>query len=284
MRAIVSLALAVLGGLTASVCPALAASAPATGTLYTVPVKLELPAAREVDAEEGWLFVPAHRPRPGAGVIETEGGGHAEVAVTALDLQRALRWPLPDAYERENLEAWPRFVWDLWQGDLRHLAQLALGYKQDRGRMTMIELLIDNSLGVSERRDLALMAEEAVVPLGAVNRQYRDTRDLTPTITVDDGFRENPATDVPIILLQGDIDLSTPYENAVALLGSLQNGHLALVNGASHGIGYEVVTLLPELAAGLTEFIADGTLAEDFSGRQSGHELPPFQFRTQSLY
>jgi hypothetical protein len=152
--------------------------------------------------------------------------------------------------------------------------------------------LIDNSLDITAARDKSLVTAPQVQWLGDINDQYHNTRDLTPTRKVADEFRADWSIDVPVLLLNGDLDWSTPIENARHLRGLLRQGHLIEIGGGTHCTEMsEVMAQQPALMQKIHSFIdADFTSAPPahfFSSLPANVALAPLQFQAPtgpSLY
>ena len=91
--------------------------------------------------------------------------------------------------------------------------------------------LVDHSLGISKARTQRLQNEPAYRWLGDVNWRLAALRDVVPTRAIDDDFRAFARSNIPVLMVHGDLDLSTPIENALELLPNLTNGHLIRVVG-----------------------------------------------------
>jgi len=203
-----------------------------------------------------------------------QSGDPVTVTVGRYDLQQALKKFAPDYYTREGLKKWPRFVLELLDGNFRYLATLSYRNRQS-DRIPLIFPLIDNSLGISEKRDRAIRNDPARSFTGPMNSLYYATRDLSPSPEVDDAFRSRPETDVPVLMIQGDLDRSTPIENARHILKKLENGHLLHVKNGTHLAIREVRKHHPDVAENLRSFL--------ISGREEGLseqvKIPPPDFQ-----
>ncbi|MEL6823110.1 MAG: alpha/beta hydrolase, partial [Calditrichota bacterium] len=112
-----------------------------------------------------------------------------------------------------------------------------------------------NSLGISDKRERVLNSEEAIKWLGDPNGYYKATREITPTPEVNDAFRFEEPIDIPVLMIQGDLDFSTPYENALHLQKFLKNGHLITVVDGTHSAVGEAILHNENEAMKMFEFM-----------------------------
>lgn len=151
------------------------------------------------------------------------------------DFQEQLRSGIAASRESTgSLENFHRFIYEVYNEDYRYLATKT--FKQRRGTLggPLQLILIDNSLGISSKRDEALNNEPARQWLGELNSIYKATRDVTPTPVIPDSSRVLES-DLPILFVQGDMDLSTPIENAIEAMETLSNCHMIRIKRGTHG-------------------------------------------------
>ena len=208
------------------------------------------------------------------------------VVVGADDLRTRLRGYsfLMRSTAHANLAHWPRFVLEMTQGDFRFLAALALESRKGEAAPPLITYSIDNSIGITKDRDTRLLREAENRWL-AMNQGYRATRRSFSAIDVGDAFRADQRSTVPTLLVSGDLDWSTPIENAEHALGFLKIGHLVTVKGATHcplNREEQLLAQQPATAEALRRFVDlefDATsAAEFFATLPKAVELQPIEF------
>ena len=204
------------------------------------------------------------------------------VTIGRLDFIQGLLYPFNTSPFTNNLAKWPRFVLEIFKGDYRFLAAQTW---EDRTATTlagMLGLLIDNSLGITKGRETKLLAEGEQQWVGKVHPWYMGTRDLTPTPDVGDEFRADFDIQVPVVLLQGDVDFSTPLENALHAKRFLRNGRVVVVEGGgTQSAHLEIYKFAPEVKTALQRFLTldlDPMPADLFAGLPERVKLPPPAF------
>lgn len=175
--------------------------------------------------------------RPVTATIEDPRNGKPiDVTLGASDVQQLITYGgMMGKTRAEKLGNWPRFILEMQRGDFRYAAAKTWERRtQERSGEPLIVALIDNSLGITAQRDAQLLAEPEARWLGDINDYYHNTRDLTPTAKVGDAFRADWQIEVPVLLVNGDLDWSTPVENARHASRFLAHGHYVEVTGGTH--------------------------------------------------
>lgn len=181
-------------------------------------------------------------------------GKPTTVIVRADDFRALLFSPWRGKALRDAPAMWPKFVTEVYNGDYRYAAARKLqGLFPFNGNVNLP--LIDHSLGITDRRDAQLQKEPAVALIGDPNSFYRSWASVTPTKVVDDRFRNFYPIAVPTLLVQGDMDWSTPLDNALDQGKYLQNGTVITVRTGTHIVGYELQQFQPALSEKIAAFI-----------------------------
>jgi len=100
---------------------------------------------------------------------------------------------------------------------------------------------------------------------------------------VDNAFRQDVEIDVPVLMIQGDLDMNTPIENAEHAVAFMSNGHLLRVHGGTHLAIYEAMQFEPRVREALLGYLRDGKLdampesikleSPDFASPETGASL-----------
>jgi len=195
-------------------------------------------------------------------IVDPGTGLPINVVVGKYDFQKQIIYPAPQISITDNLTKWPRFLLELYRGDYRYLAGLSWESRVLESHVAMIGLLIDNSLGISKAREALLLSRPENAWLGGVEPRYLSSRDLTMAKDAGDPFRADAPINVPVALIHGDLDFSTPMENARHAAEFLRIGHLTIVTNATHVSDDESMEHLPGLVKALQQYLdADGEAA-----------------------
>ncbi|MBL4838185.1 MAG: alpha/beta hydrolase [Kordiimonadaceae bacterium] len=222
-------------------------------------------------------------------ITDPKTGKDVDVTVGADDLRKyiARAWSFMKPEARANLAQWPRHIIELYNGDYRYLAAFSWYKRSHTDTDTLIEFLIDNSLGITAARDEKLTNEVEAQWLGNINADYHATRGITPTPLVSDSFRADWEIDVPVLLVTSDLDWSTPVENARHARKFLKQGHLLEVAGGTHCTEYgQVPAHLPEVTEQIFSFIDadfESIKPQTFFETLPTHvSLPPIDFAPEN--
>ena len=184
--------------------------------------------------------------------------------------------------KQKQFEAWPKYISEIYNGDYRLLAFSVLESLIGSDTEQLMPALVDNSLGISKEREILLNSRASKRWLGDINLIDKTIRDVIPTTVVNDDFRAHVKHSIPILMIQGNLDLSTPFANAQFLMDYLENGHLVKVAGGSHAVLMELALNHPEKLSLLLEFMdvdfEKSSFSEIKKRIQKEYKLSPLSF------
>lgn len=203
-----------------------------------------------------------------------------DVVVGADDLRFAFINPKSRTYA-DDAASWPKYITEMYNGDYRYLADLSRG-RVYNSSSRMIDPLFNNSLGISKERDAILKKRPAARYLGDINAHYTATRDICPAPKVEPSFRVHRPHDIPVVIIQGDMDTNTPYGNASFLMDYLQNGHLIIIKRGFHNAKRALIFGDRKLATEIYKFMdtdfEKASFQEFIKTLPDTYELPKFEF------
>jgi pimeloyl-ACP methyl ester carboxylesterase len=180
------------------------------------------------------------------------------VTIGAFDLQWITAQALGDPRALPTIPAAYR---EMAAGDFRRVAPLVLLRRARLGVESAMKQMMDLSSGATAERRARIERESATAVLGnAINFPGMYLRDAWGAPDLGDGFRQPVASDVPVLILVGDLDPRTPVENGREILTTLPNGRLVVVENASHQ--FDVFGSAP-IRAVLGRFLKGAAIADD---------------------
>ena len=200
---------------------------------------------------------------PTVTVEDPDTGEEHEVTISA-DILRSVAdgyTPVPDSVH--EAAAWPADVLRLAAGRYEPIAERAL--PDDADRWSRIPdaafFLLDCASGITEERAERLFGDPATELVGPTAWFYRVA---CPVWGVDlgDEFRTGFRTDVPTLVVHGDWDVSTPYENALEIMPALTEGALVTVERGTHGALEEAMEASDTFREQVVRFLRTGEREE----------------------
>jgi pimeloyl-ACP methyl ester carboxylesterase len=192
--------------------------------------------------------------------VRVEVGEGDEARAVVVDAELVRRIAAHRAGRNDDPLAWPRFLLAMDRGDFRLAARAALAWRripiQDPVHWSM-----DCASGADPRRRRRLSTSPAIRLLGDPNFEYARLCDLWPHHDLGAGFRAPVHSPVPVLIVHGDRDLSTPIENAREVAAALGNARLVEVVGGGHGALYNLYNRWPPARAQVHAFLAGGEAA-----------------------
>ncbi|MBC2844736.1 alpha/beta fold hydrolase [Winogradskyella flava] len=184
-------------------------------------------------------------------VTLTKGDQNLDALVNKMIIQKVASYK---AGKRSDPLAWPHLIIDMYNGDYDIPAKASVGMHRISAPNAM-KYAMDFSSGISEERKLQITSDKANMILGDLNLDYNILAEVWNVNDLGNAYRENITTDVPILLVHGNWDTSTPIENAYNILPTLKNGHLIEVEKGTHNVLYECYRLIEEFPDMIAQFI-----------------------------
>ena len=184
---------------------------------------------------------------------------------------------------RRGMPSWPADILYLYYGDYQTAAQRILAARGSGGGRpnyrTASYFMLDCGSGITPDRLEALNADTAAAIVGALGFYYQAN---CPSWDSDlgDGFRQNFDTDVPTVIVHGNWDVNTPYENALELVPHFTQSMFVTVNGGSHGALREALDANAAFREALMSFMRTG----DMSGLPDRVDLPPVHWEIPTIH
>ena len=130
--------------------------------------------------------------------------------------------------------------------------------------------MMDLSSGATAARRAPIELEAAARLLGnAINFPGMTLAPAWGAADLGDGFRQPVRSDVPVLILAGDLDPRTPIENAREIAATLPRASVVVLENATHQFD---LFGSPAIRSLLAAFLRDGAVTA------SSLELPPIAF------
>jgi pimeloyl-ACP methyl ester carboxylesterase len=165
-------------------------------------------------------------------VPHPENGRPTTVALGAFDVQWIVAQALGDP---RTLARLPSAVRELRAGDFRRMAQIAVLRRERAGVESAMKMMMDLSSGASAERLARIEREAATSLLGnAINFPAMYLSEAWGAVDLGDAFRRPLTSDVPALLLVGDLDPRTPVDNAREIASTLPHARVVVLENATH--------------------------------------------------
>lgn len=121
------------------------------------------------------------------------------------------------------------------------------------GVQSAMKQMMDLSSGATRERRAQILREASTSLLGnAINFPLMHLGDAWGNPDLGDAFRAPVRSDVPVLVLAGELDPRTPVENGREIVKHLSNGKLVVLPGAGHAFD---LFGSPEVREVLTRFL-----------------------------
>ncbi len=155
---------------------------------------------------------------------------------------------------------WPAFVLALYHG---HHEAWAREVARERGAQSvkLIGPLIDTSLGVTPARLRQLRSDPALPLIGSGGFEpYLAASEAWPTPDLGDAYRSMAPSKIPVLLIHGDWDTSTPVDNTLALLPYFAKGRAIVVHRGGHDGAFYLLRDHPQAKEAVYRFLRTGVV------------------------
>ncbi len=133
--------------------------------------------------------------------------------------------------------------------------------------------MLDCGSGITPMRLEKQLADPANNIIGQNNWEYINGCPCWDSDLGND-FRKNFESDIPIVIIQGTWDRSTPFENAVVLVSYFKNAKFIPLKRGPHNSLGAALQISEEFKNGLLKFLESG----DTSQLNEDMELPPLNW------
>lgn len=214
-----------------------------------------------VPYEIGTLYVLENRAAAKSRVISIgfariKAARKTEAVVLGLeDLQAALI--------QEEAEVWPAFILSLYHGHYEDWARAETASRRGSPFSSVITPLIDSGLGVSTARNHLLQTDPATHYLGTWSfAPHQGSRASWPTPDLGDAMRAPSTSQIRVLFLNGDWDVSTPVENMLQIAPYFPNSHTTIVHRGEHAMPSRLTRNHPAVFDAILEFFRSGGAAK----------------------
>lgn len=188
------------------------------------------------------LKVSVDRLREKPVMVEVKRGDQVyQVPVSHMVVQMVATWK---AGSRDNPHRWPELVLDMYEGDYSMAARAAMSLRSLSAPNAM-KYMMDHASGISPARRQTIDKDPAAKLLAFLDMDLRATEGAWKARDLGSVFRANVVSNVPVLLIHGTMDTSTPIENAREVLTGLKQGHLIEVVNGNHGGLYNLYASWP---------------------------------------
>lgn len=159
-------------------------------------------------------------------------GRDAVIALGAFDIQSAVARALGDP---RSLVTLPAAIREMRQGDFQRMAQVAMLQRERGGVQSAMKMMMDLSSSASATRLARIEREAASAVLGnAINFPTMYLSRAWGAVDLGNDFRRPVTSDVPALIMVGDLDPRTPVENANEIAATLSRATVVTLENATH--------------------------------------------------
>lgn len=195
------------------------------------------------------VSVTATHPMTGRTVLITLG---------VFDIQSAVARALGDP---RSLVTLPAAIREMRDGDFQRIAQVAMVQRERGGVQSAMKMMMDLSSGASSARLSRIEREAATALLGnAINFPTMYLSRAWGAVDLGNDFRRPVTSDVPALIMVGDLDPRTPLTNAREVAATLSRATVVTLENATHQFDLFGSAPIREI---LSQFLRGQKLASD---------------------
>jgi pimeloyl-ACP methyl ester carboxylesterase len=194
-------------------------------------------------------------------------GRPARVTIGSFDVQWVVSQALGDP---RMLATLPAAFREMSAGNFQRVAPILLLRRSRLGVESAMKHVMDASSGATADRFERIERESSTAVLGnAINFPGMFLRHAWGAADLGDDFRRPIRSEVPALILAGDLDPRTPVENAREIAATLPNAQVVVIENATHQFDFFGQ---PAIRAVLGQFLRGGRVANRVA-------LPPIEFQ-----
>lgn len=172
------------------------------------------------------------------------------------------------------MPAWPTDILNMLNGSYEGAARRVLRVHTNTNLDDAAYYQVDCASGISESRGAMLRSDPGANTVGRLG-DYYDTVCAAWDADLGEGFRTPFTSNVPTVLVHGNWDTSTPYDNALEVRTFFTNHRFVHVESGSHGAFREA----QEDVEGFREQIHEWLRTGNYENVPEYVELPPLPWR-----
>ncbi|MEK6643640.1 MAG: alpha/beta hydrolase [Planctomycetota bacterium] len=169
-------------------------------------------------------------------VVEVDG---VRVGISKFDVQGLIADKL--SRSRRGIDQIPATIQSMADGDFLAVAGEIMEFRRADGIQSAMAMVMDSASGVSKTRAARIAKESKDCLLGdASNFPYPSVATAWGAPDLGEEFRRPLKSEVPVLMIVGDLDARTTIGNARELMTHLPKSNLVVVSNVSHDVPWGV--------------------------------------------
>jgi len=169
-------------------------------------------------------------------VVDVDGD---RVGISKFDVQCVIADKL--SRSRRGIDQIPATIHSMAEGDFGTVAREIVDFRRSYGIESAMAMIMDSASGVSKSRSARIAKEAKSCLLGdASNFPYPHVGTAWGSPDLGEAFRRPVKSEVPVLMIVGELDARTTVENARELMAHLPRSNLVVVSNFSHDVPWGV--------------------------------------------